>query len=148
MYCKRATATRHSAVCCAKAPTRVIGAIAPDRVKGVTITSWLRRAIRIAPSSIGQSCFSGDDEFMLVAILVCRSKSSSLTPAAIWNIVIASSILSVPSENTDITLSVSTRASNSASRWRIDGCMSTGSTGYPLLKWIQLKTWLSFKKFW
>ena len=48
------------------APAIVTGAMAPASVKGVTITGWPRRAKRIAPSSIGQSCLSGEEELMLV----------------------------------------------------------------------------------
>ena len=55
-----------SAIDCTTAPAIVAGAIAPARVKGVTITGWPRRAKRMAPSSIGQSCLSGLEELMLV----------------------------------------------------------------------------------
>ena len=53
MYCSKAIAASPSARLSATAPDIVTGAIAPARVKGVTITGWPRRARRIAPSSIG-----------------------------------------------------------------------------------------------
>ena len=64
--CRRAMAASASAIDCTTAPAIVTGAIAPASVKGVTITGWPRRAKRIAPSSIGQSCLSGLEELMLV----------------------------------------------------------------------------------
>ena len=87
-----------SAVCCATAPAIVTGAMAPDSVKGVTIVGWPRRARRIAPSSIGQSCFSGEDELMLVYMCGEASNSSCVRPAAMRTISIASSTRSLPSE--------------------------------------------------
>ncbi len=87
-----------SAVCCATAPAIVTGAMAPDSVKGVTITGWPRRASRMAPSSIGQSCFSGEEELMLVYMRGAAANSSCVRPPAMRTISIASSTRSGPSE--------------------------------------------------
>ena len=64
MYCKSAMAAKASASDKVTAPAMVTGAIAPARVKGVTTTGCPRRANRIAPSSIGWSCFSGETELI------------------------------------------------------------------------------------
>ena len=66
--CNKEIAASASAFCCVTAPTTVTGAIAPASVKGVIITACPRAAARIAPSSIGQSCLSGDDELIFVNI--------------------------------------------------------------------------------
>ena len=79
------------------APARVTGAMAPARVKGVTMVGCPRRARRIAPSSIGQSCLSGEDELMLVYMRGAASNSSCVSPPAMRTISIASSIRAVPS---------------------------------------------------
>ncbi len=76
----------------------VTGAMAPARVKGVTMVGCPRRARRIAPSSIGQSCFNGEDELILVYMRGVASNSSSLRPAAMRTISITSSTRSLPSE--------------------------------------------------
>ena len=74
----------------------VTGAIAPASVKGVTITGWPRLAKRIAPSSIGQSCFSGLDELMLVKSRGWLSNSAWARPLAMRAISITSSTRSEP----------------------------------------------------
>ena len=51
-YWNKAIAESASAMDSVTAPDIVTGAIAPARVKGVTITGWPRRARRMAPSSI------------------------------------------------------------------------------------------------
>ena len=48
------------------APATVTGAIAPDRVKGVTITTWPCEDIWMMPSIIGMSSFSGELVLMMV----------------------------------------------------------------------------------
>jgi len=68
MYCSSATAASASAKDKVTAPDIVTGAMAPASVKGVTTTGCPRRARRMAPSSIGKSCFNGLTELMLVYI--------------------------------------------------------------------------------
>ena len=55
-----------SAFCCTSAPATVTGAIAPDSVNGVTITTWPRDDIWMMPSIIGTSSFSGELVLMMV----------------------------------------------------------------------------------
>ena len=98
MYCNSAMADSASARLSATAPASVTGAMAPAKVKGVTITGWPRFASRIAPSSIGQSCFSGLTELMFVYMRGVASNSSWLSPPAIRTISITSSTRSGPSE--------------------------------------------------
>ena len=86
-----------SATNCVTAPARVTGAIAPARVKGVTMTGCPRRASRMAPSSIGQSCLSGEEELMLVYMRGAASNASGVSPPAMRTISITSSIRAVPS---------------------------------------------------
>ena len=43
-----------SAFCCASAPAKVIGLMAPAKVKGVTMTHWPKRAMVMSPSSMGR----------------------------------------------------------------------------------------------
>ena len=69
--CRRAMAASASAIDWTTAPAMVTGAMAPASVKGVTITGWPRRAKRMAPSSIGKSCLSGEEELMLVKSRGC-----------------------------------------------------------------------------
>ena len=69
-----------------------------DVSDGVTTTGCPRRAKRIAPSSIGKSCFSGETELMLVYIRGEASNSASVSPPAIRTISITSSTRSLPSE--------------------------------------------------
>ena len=94
--CNSAIAASASATDCATAPASVTGAIAPASVNGVTITGWPRRAKRIAPSSIGQSCLSGLDELMLVKSLGSAKNVSASRPLAIRAISSASSTRSGP----------------------------------------------------
>ena len=93
---RRAMAASASAIDWTTAPAMVTGAIAPARVKGVTITGWPRRAKRMAPSSIGQSCLSGDEELMLVKSRGALSKVSRSRPEAMRAISITSSTRSEP----------------------------------------------------
>ena len=71
------------------------------------MVGWPRRASRIAPSSIGQSCLRGEDELMLVYIRGFAQNSSWVSPPAIRTISITSSMRAVPSEYACGTLSVS-----------------------------------------
>ena len=64
--CRSDIAAKPSAIDCTTAPLIVTGAIAPAKVKGVTKTGCPFLAKRIAPSSIGQSCLRGEDEFIFV----------------------------------------------------------------------------------
>jgi hypothetical protein len=65
--------------CCATAPARVTGAIAPARVNGVMTTTWLRDEYSIIPCSIGVSRRSGEDELITVKIDGSRSRVSAST---------------------------------------------------------------------
>ena len=128
------------------APAMVTGAIAPASVNGVTMVGCPRRASRIAPSSIGQSCLSGEEELMLVYMRGRASNSSWVSPPAMRTISITSSTRAVPSAYAWAALSVRVSLSWRQSRWRIEGCRSTGSTGYPPAMWMQLKYWVSLRK--
>ena len=94
--CSSAMAASASAIDCTTAPAMVTGAMAPASVNGVTITGWPRRAKRMAPSSIGQSCFSGLDELMLVKRRGALSNSAWARPQAMRAISITSSTRSGP----------------------------------------------------
>ena len=89
-------AARASAIDWTTAPAMVTGAMAPARVKGVTMTGWPRRAKRMAPSSIGQSCLSGLEELMLVKRRGALSNSAWPRPLAMRAISITSSTRSEP----------------------------------------------------
>ena len=62
--CVNAMPASASAFCWATAPASVIGAIAPDSVKGVITITWLRDENSMMPCSIGRSRRNGDDELM------------------------------------------------------------------------------------
>ena len=94
--CSSTIAASASATDCATAPAIVTGAIAPASVNGVTTTGWPRRAKRIAPSSIGQSCLSGLDELMLVKSRGSAKNRSASIPEAIRAISSTSSTRSGP----------------------------------------------------
>ena len=98
------------------APTTVTGAMAPASVNGVTIVGCPRRARRMAPSSIGQSCFSGEDELMLVYMRGVASNASWESPPAMRTISITSSTRAVPSEYACAALSVRVSLSKRQSR--------------------------------
>ena len=98
IHCSSAIAARASTMDSITAPDSVTGAIAPAKVKGVTITGWPRLAWRIAPSSIGQSCFSGLTELILVYMRGVASNSAWESPPAMRTISITSSTRSGPSE--------------------------------------------------
>ncbi len=63
-----------SAFCWASAPARVIGAIAPASVNGVTTTAWLCWANSMMPWAIGMSSRSG--EFVFTTVISDGSRSS------------------------------------------------------------------------
>ena len=98
MHWSSTMADSPSATNCVTAPARVTGAMAPARVNGVTMVGCPRRASRMAPSSIGKSCLSGEDELMLVYMRGAASNSSWVSPPAMRVISITSSIRSAPSE--------------------------------------------------
>ena len=89
-------AARASAMERTTAPAMVTGAMAPASVKGVTMTGWPRRAKRMAPSSMGESCFRGDEELMLVKRRGWLSNSAWGRPEAMRAISITSSTRSAP----------------------------------------------------
>ena len=97
-HCSSTMAASPSATNWVTAPASVTGAIAPARVNGVTMVGWPRRARRIAPSSIGQSCLSGDVELMFVNMRGAASNSAWVRPPAMRTISITSSIRSLPRE--------------------------------------------------
>ena len=72
--------------------------MAPASVNGVTIVGWPLRVSRNRPSIIGQSCFSGEVELMLVYMCGLEANSASLSPPAMRTISMTSSTRSVPSE--------------------------------------------------
>ena len=69
-----------SAFCCASAPAKVIGLMAPAKVKGVTITHWPKRAMVMSPSSIGPSTRSGELVLTTLASPGWRRISASSRP--------------------------------------------------------------------
>ncbi len=94
--CTNAMPASASAFCCTSAPAMVAGAMAPESVKGVITTIWLRRAISISPSIIGPSSRSGEEVLTMVKSDGSAESRSSSRPLAIRAISIASSIRSRP----------------------------------------------------
>ena len=80
--CRKAMPASASAFCCARAPARVMGAMAPASVKGVTTTGWLWRANSIMPWAIGMSRRSGELVFTTVMSDGSRSMVAWSTPRA------------------------------------------------------------------
>ena len=89
---------RASAFCWVTAPATVAGAMAPARVKGVTMTGWPCSAMAIMPSSIGVSKRSGEFALTTVTMLGSDFSFSRDLPLAIEMMDRPSSILSGPSE--------------------------------------------------
>ncbi len=87
-----------SAFCCTSAPAIVTGAIAPDRVNGVTTTAWPADAICMMPSIMGTSSFSGELVLMIVKTDGSSRSCSREMPRASLAISMPSTLRSLPSE--------------------------------------------------